>query len=90
MPSLICFGPHIITQNCFGFGATHVNPIGVGPHIVLRCHPPKYNYKDEILRAKKALEDSYDADLPFPDYLSSYITTQTLNKIRKDRIIADY
>ena len=90
MSTLIDFGPHIIPQQHFGFGDTQANLIVFGPHFIPECSPPRCNYKAELLRAQKSLEESFHADLPFPNELLSYIPAQTLNEIRKYPIITAY
>ena len=40
-------------------------------------------YKSGLLHAQKAIEDSFLADIQFPNGLPSYIPAQTFSKIRK-------
>ena len=88
------FGPHIIPQKqfsfgatqaqpCYGFDATHTNLICFGPHVVPQRTPTRCKYKGKLLWAKKVLEESFAANILFYDDILPYIPTHTLNKIRK-------
>ena len=82
IPPSLGFGPHIIPRKYFSFSttldqthygsnATHTNPIGFVPHFVSQRPPPRCKCKAKILCAKKALEDSFPADIPFHNDLPS-------------------